>query len=110
MTAQSASTGAIAEGLAADFLLVDLNVPEMQPSWDLTWELVRLTDRAQLDAVVVNGRLRLWQGWPVDWDARALLDEVRALAREDIVNAPIQRVHPVADVHRQLRRSQQRQA
>jgi 5-methylthioadenosine/S-adenosylhomocysteine deaminase len=106
----SARTGAIAEGLAADFLLVDLNVPEMQPSWDLTWELVRLADRAQLDAVVVNGRLRLWQGWPVDWDARALLDEVRALAREDIVNAPIQRVHPVADVHRQLRRSQQRQA
>ena len=95
-----AVTGAIDEGLAADFLLVDLDVPEMQPSWDLTWELVRLADRSQLEAVVVNGRLRLWQGWPVDWDAKALLAQVRRIARNDISRAPIQRVHAVADEHR----------
>ena len=93
-------TGAIAEGLAADFLLLDLAVPEMLPSWDVSWELVRLADRSQLEAVFVNGALRLWQGWPVDWDARALLADVRRLAREDITQAPIQRIHPVADVHR----------
>lgn len=95
-------TGAIEPGKAADFLLVDLAVPEMLPSWDLSWELVRLADRQQIDAVFVNGQLRLWQGWPTDWDARALMAEVRRLAREDIARAPIQRVHPVADVHRQM--------
>lgn len=89
-------TGAIADGLAADFLLVDLAVPQLQPSWDLTWELVRLADRSQVEAVVVNGALRLWQGWPVDWDARALLAEVKG-ARAAIAKAPIQRIHPVAD-------------
>jgi 5-methylthioadenosine/S-adenosylhomocysteine deaminase len=94
------TTGAIAEGLAADFLLLDLDVPEMQPSWDLTWEVVRLADRSQLEAVFVGGRLRLWQGWPTDWDARALLAQVREVAREDIARAPIQRVHPTADEHR----------
>lgn len=93
-------TGAIAEGLQADFLLLDLDVPEMQPSWDLTWELVRLADRSQIEAVFVAGALRLWQGWPVDWDARALLQQVRTVAREDIARAPIQRVHLTADEHR----------
>ena len=93
-------TGAIAEGLAADFLLLDLDVPEMQPSWDLTWELVRLADRSQVEAVFVQGALRLWRGWPTDWDARALLAQVRDVAREDIARAPIQRVHPRADEHR----------
>lgn len=93
-------TGAIEEGLAADFLLLDLDVPEMLPSWDLTWEVVRLADRSQVEAVFVNGALRLWQGWPTDWDARALMAQVRAIAREDIARAPIQRVHPTADQHR----------
>lgn len=96
--------GSIEEGKAADFLLVDLAVPEMQPSWDLSWELVRLADRAQIDAVFVNGNLRLWQGWPIDWDARALLATLARIAREDIANAPIQRVHPSAAAHRQLSR------
>ena len=94
-------TGSIEEGKAADFLLVDLSVPEMQPSWDLSWELVRLADRSQIDAVFVNGALRLWKGWPIDWDARALLEEVRRMAQEDITRAPIHRVHPVAVEHRQ---------
>jgi len=93
-------TGEIAVGKAADFLLVDLDVPELAPSWDLSWELVRLADRSQITAVVVNGALRLWHGWPTDWDARALLADVRRMAREDISRAPIQRVHPVADAHR----------
>jgi cytosine/adenosine deaminase-related metal-dependent hydrolase len=96
-------TGAVAEGLAADFLLLDLQVPELAPSWDLGWELVRLADRSQIDAVVVGGQLRLWQGWPLDWDAQALLAQVRQLAREDIARAPIQRVHPASDAHRRQR-------
>ena len=84
-----ALTGEIAVGKAADFLLIDLDVPEMTPSWDLRWELVRLASRAMIESVHVHGRLRLWQGWPVDWDARALLDEVRRVARERVALAPI---------------------
>ena len=38
---------------AADFLLIDLDVPEMTPSWDLRWELVRLASRAQIESVHV---------------------------------------------------------
>ena len=85
-------TGAVAVGRAADFLLIDLDVPEMTPSWDLRWELVRLASRAQIESVHVHGRLRLWQGWPVDWDARALLAEVRDAAREHVARSPIHKV------------------
>jgi 5-methylthioadenosine/S-adenosylhomocysteine deaminase len=95
-------TGQIQAGLAADYLLVDLDVPELTPSWDMTWELVRLIDRAQLDAVVVNGKLRLWKGWPVDWDAHALMNQVRELAASQVPAAPIHRVHATADAHRAL--------
>lgn len=93
----SAVTGRIAPGLAADFLVVDLDRPEFTPSHDLSWELVRYGNRDQIDAVFTNGRLRLERGWPVDWDARALLREVRELAGPAIARAPIHRVHPTAD-------------
>jgi 5-methylthioadenosine/S-adenosylhomocysteine deaminase len=88
-------TGEIAAGQAADFLLLDLDVPEMTPSWDLRWELVRLAGRGQILSVHVAGRLRLWQGWPVDWDGPALLAEVRAKAHDEVARAPIHKVHPV---------------
>lgn len=97
-------TGSIAPNLAADFLLLDLNTPEMSPSWDRDWELVRLADRSQIDAVFVNGAMRLWQGWPTDWDGQALLQQVRTVAHEDIARAPIHRVHPVAAQHRAAHR------
>jgi 5-methylthioadenosine/S-adenosylhomocysteine deaminase len=93
-------TGSIAEGLAADFLLVDLDIPELVPSHDLTWELVRYGNRDQIDAVFTAGRLRLWQGWPVDWDARALIREIRDIAGPAIAAAPIQRIHPVSEICR----------
>ncbi|MET3909840.1 5-methylthioadenosine/S-adenosylhomocysteine deaminase [Bradyrhizobium sp. S3.3.6] len=93
-------TGAIAPGLAADFLLVDIDVPEFSPSWDLTWELVRLGNRDQIVAVFVAGRLRLWRGWPVDWDGRALMHEIARRARDAVARAPIQRIHPVSQKHR----------
>ena len=91
-------TGQIAHGLAADFLLVDLAVPELLPSWNLTWDLVRLANRDQTQAVVVQGKVRLWQGWPTDWDARALMRQVDALARDVVSRAPIHKVHPLPSV------------
>lgn len=91
-----AHTGQIATGKAADFLLVDLGVPELTPSWDLPWELVRLANRDQITAVVVDGRLRLWHGWPPDWDGPGFVQRAAAMGREVVHNAPIERVDPHA--------------
>jgi len=96
----SRQIGEIAVGKAADFLLVDVDTPELCTSVDLVWDLVRLGNRDQIDAVFVDGRLRLWQGWPTDWDARSLMREVARAAGAAIARAPIQRLHPVAAEHR----------
>lgn len=93
-------TGKIEAGLAADCLVVDIDTPEFTPSWDLTWELVRLGNRDQIKAVMVDGRLRLWDGWPLDWDGRALMRQVATAAKETVAKAPIKRVHPVSNSHR----------
>jgi 5-methylthioadenosine/S-adenosylhomocysteine deaminase len=93
-------TGRIAVGLAADCLLVDIDIPEFTPSWDLSWELVRFGNRDQIIAVMVAGRLRLWKGWPLDWDGRALMKEVAAAAQQAVGRAPIKRVHPLSQQHR----------
>lgn len=91
------TTGEIAVGKAADFLLVDLDVPELTPSWDLEWELVRLAGRDQITAVVVAGRLRLWNGWPPHWDGRALVRRADEVGREVVRRADIERVDPRPD-------------
>jgi len=93
-------TGEIAAGKAADFLLVDVDTPELCTSVDLLWDLVRLGNRDQIEAVFVDGKLRLWQGWPPDWDARALQRELARVARAAVEKAPIKRLHLPADQHR----------
>ena len=92
--------GEFAPDKEADFLLVDVDTPEMCTSVDLTWDLVRLGNRDQIDAVFVAGKLRLWKGWPTDWDARSLMRQVARAAGEAIARAPIQRLHPTAAQHR----------
>ncbi|MFC9294833.1 amidohydrolase family protein [Streptomyces sp. NPDC057011] len=91
-----ARTGTIAEGLAADFLLVDVTGPELALSWDLPWELVRRGNRDQISAVFVAGRMRLWSGRPVDWDAAALVRQAAGLARATLGRAAVTRVHPTS--------------
>ncbi|MGW0733388.1 amidohydrolase family protein [Streptomyces sp. NPDC002851] len=91
-----ARTGTIAEGRAADFLLVDVNTPELALSWDLPWELVRRGNRDQITAVFVAGRLRLWSGRPVGWDGTALVHRATELARAAVGSAAITRVHPTS--------------
>ncbi|UZJ30311.1 amidohydrolase family protein [Streptomyces endophytica] len=88
-------TGEIAAGKAADYLVVDLDVPELTPSYDLRWELVRLANRDQIAAVVVAGRLRLWHGRPTDWDAQALVARAAKLGPQVVERAKLQRVEPV---------------
>jgi 5-methylthioadenosine/S-adenosylhomocysteine deaminase len=95
-----AVTGRIEVGLAADCLLVNIDTPEFTPSWDLTWELVRFGNRDQIIAVMVAGRLRLWKGWPLDWDGPALMKQVAAASRDAVGRAPIKRVHPPSERHR----------
>ncbi|MEV8308777.1 amidohydrolase family protein [Streptomyces flavidovirens] len=91
-----ARTGRIAAGAAADFLLVDVSGPEMRLSWDLPWELVRRGNRDQITAVFVGGRLRLWRGWPLDWDGPALVRRAAELSRDVLLRAPVTRVHPTS--------------
>ncbi|MEU3777643.1 amidohydrolase family protein [Streptomyces sp. NPDC032472] len=91
-----ALTGRIAAGAAADFLLVDVSGPEMRPSWDLPWELVRRGNRDQITAVFVAGRLRMWQGRAVGWDDRALVQRAAELAAEVVGRAGVTRVHPTS--------------
>lgn len=93
-------TGEIAAGKDADFLLVDLDIPEMTPSWDLTWELVRIANRDQIMAVFVAGKMRLLDGWPVDWDAKALMAEVAEVAKSVVAKAPITKLHEFTSDHR----------
>ncbi|MEU5091388.1 amidohydrolase family protein [Streptomyces sp. NPDC021356] len=91
-----AVTGRVAPGHAADFLLVDLTNPEMHPSWDLPWELVRRGNRDQITAVFVAGRLRLWQGRPTEFDGAALVRRAAELGAEVVARAPVTRVHPTS--------------
>lgn len=93
-------TGEIAKGKAADFLIVDVDVPEFHPSRDLVWELTRLGNRDQIQGVFVAGRLRLWKGWPIDWNGRELMREVTRRVDEAVAKAPIQKIHPSSTEHR----------
>ncbi|MFD7461289.1 MULTISPECIES: amidohydrolase family protein [unclassified Streptomyces] len=103
-----ARTGTIAQGMAADFLLVDVGTPELALSWDLPWELVRRGNRDQITAVYVAGRLRLWKGLPTDWDGPALVRRAAELARAAVGRADVTRVHPTSTVARALHRSGER--
>ena len=70
------------------------------PARPPSWELVRFAVRDQLEAVFTNGVVRLWRGWPVGWDARALMREVANRVAAAVAEASIHRVHPLADEHR----------
>ncbi|NBE55168.1 amidohydrolase family protein [Streptomyces boluensis] len=99
-----ARTGTVAAGLAADFLLVDIETPELAFSWDLPWELVRRGNRDQITAVFVEGRLRMWHGLPTDWDGPELVRRAAELARSVVGRAAVTRAHPTSMVARERER------
>lgn len=85
--------GVLAPGMAADFLVLDMDSAETIPSWDFEWELVRYYNRDQIDAVVVDGNPVMIGKRPVTWDDRAFIEEYRRLAVQ-VGSAPdIRRVH-----------------
>lgn len=93
--------GEIVPGAYADLLVVDVDTPELVPSWNLPWELVRLVNRDQIESVIVHGRLRLTHGRPVDWDGNKLLQRAREIAADVVAASPI---HTVNGTQRQARR------
>ncbi|CAM5351627.1 8-oxoguanine deaminase [Streptomyces tendae] len=99
-----ALTGTVERGKAADFLLVDVDTPELALSWDLPWELVRRGNRDQISAVFVAGSLRMWRGRPTGWDGAALVERAAGLARAAVAGAGVTRVHPTSTAARALGR------
>ena len=96
----SGQIGEISPGARADLLVINIDTPEFVPSWDVPWELVRLANRDQIDAVIVDGKLRLEHGWPVDWDGREFLERAKDVSRRVVENSPITRIDPSAAEHR----------
>ncbi len=95
--------GALEEGLAADFLILDMMAPECLPSHDFEWELVRYYNRDQIEAVVVNGRVCMVHGKPVDWDTEDLRRDAMDAAI-NITSAPdIVRCHGTSELYRPQR-------
>lgn len=97
-------TGKLATGKAADFLILDMNAPEVVPSWDFEWELVRGYNRDQIRAVVVNGRLVMQDGKGVGWDSVAFVREQEQLARDMVKEAGVTRVHGASPAYRAAKR------
>jgi len=86
-------TGSIERGRRADFLVLDRRQPEVNPSWDFEWELVRLYNRDQIEAVVVDGKCVMAQSRPVNWDAEEFLKTNRKRAHDAVSASPIVRCH-----------------
>lgn len=96
-------TGSLEPGRAADFLVLDMTAPEVLPSWDFEWELVRTYDRDQIRLVVVDGRVVMRDGRAVGWDCRTFVREGRKLAEDMVKQAGITRVHAVSSASRPVR-------
>lgn len=92
--------GVLQAGARADFLILDTDRPETQPSWDFEWELVRYYNRDQIVAVVVDGQPVLTSGQPVNWDGREFVSKNRALGARIGASPGITRVHGASDRYR----------
>ncbi|MFK7878165.1 amidohydrolase family protein [Roseobacter sp.] len=92
--------GKLAEGQAADFMVLDMMAPECLPSHDFEWELLRYYNRDQVDAMVINGRPCMSGGTPVGWETEDLRRAGMAAAVK-ITSAPdIVRCHGSSDLYR----------
>lgn len=92
--------GALKQGMAADFLILDMMVPECLPSHDFEWELVRYYNRDQTDAVVINGDPRMINGKPFGWDVENFIEPSMELAKKITSNKDIVRCHGPSESYR----------
>jgi cytosine/adenosine deaminase-related metal-dependent hydrolase len=65
--------GVIRPGATADLTLVDLTHPHLQPLFDPRRALVWLANRANIDGVMVDGRLLLHNGTLLGGDEHAIV-------------------------------------
>lgn len=97
-------TGSLAPGMAADFLVLDMDVPECLPAIDFEWELVRYYNRDQIGAMVVDGKVVATGGQPLAWNTTDVINELGHTA-EAVVQAPeIVRLHGPSVRYRPRRR------
>jgi len=94
------TTGVLAAGYAADFLILDMQRLETLPSWDFEWELVRLYDRDQIEAVFVDGKIRTRKGKAVDIDETELIENRIPRAIESVKASGARRFHGSSESRR----------
>ena len=93
-------TGELAPGRQADFLILDRTGPEVLPSWDFTWELVRFYDRADILATVVDGVPLVIHGTAIRFDSRSFVEGHAATGADRVTASGIVRLHGPSDAHR----------
>lgn len=74
--------GSLEVGKRADVVMLDANAPSLTPLFDPLSSIAYAGSRAEVDTVVVDGRVVVRGGRMVDIDVPALLAEVRAFAVE----------------------------
>jgi 5-methylthioadenosine/S-adenosylhomocysteine deaminase len=94
------TTGALAPGREADFLVLDRRGPEVLPSWDFAWELVRYFDRSTIRATVVGGRAAVVNGRAVNFDSEQFVAEQLPHGVRHMESAQITRIHGASGRYR----------
>ena len=95
-----ATTGALAPGREADFLVLNRRGPEVLPSWDFAWELVRYFDRSTILATIVGGRPAIVNGRAVTFDSERFVAEQLPHGIEHMASANITRIHGASSRYR----------
>ena len=70
--------GVIAPGATADLTVVDLTHPHLQPLFDPRRALVALGNRANIDQVIVDGRLLIDAGRYIHGDETTIISAAKA--------------------------------
>lgn len=86
-------TGELRTGMEADFVILDMTAPEVSPSWDFSWELVRFYDRSNIVGIFVAGRPTVLGGNGVQFDSDTFIDEYRSYTKRRVIESGVSRVH-----------------
>lgn len=92
--------GSVSPGMAADFLVLDMQRPECMPSHDFEWELVRYYNRDQVAAVVIAGAPVMVSGQPVGWSTDEMVVQGMVSAEKICSQPDIERCHGPSRLYR----------